>query len=304
MSWSCVASFTGHHGAVYALIAAEHPGTFFSGSGDGHVVRWDLRFPDKGEVVVDVGKAVFTLHLTKDRRTLFVGHEAGGLHVIDLKEREETQLFKVHRKGIFSIVALPGDRIAVAGGDGSISVWKSGTSASGSATLDLQRQIPLCEEKVRGFALNAKRTLLAVACGDGSVRVLDTKNFNETHTLAAHEGGCNSVAWHPRKPVLVSGGKDGHLRTWNSDDKFRALHAITAHKGSIYCVAFNASGSLCATSSRDKSAKLWDANSFDPVVKLDVCSKGHTHSVNALLWLGEELLTSSDDKRIIRWGSR
>ena len=82
MSWGSIASFIGIRGSVYTLVPAEHAGTFFSGSGDGRVVRWDMRFPEQGEVVVDVGKAVFSLWFDSVRHMLFIGDEAGGLHVI------------------------------------------------------------------------------------------------------------------------------------------------------------------------------------------------------------------------------
>lgn len=289
------ARFTGHQGPIYTLAAGDAPRTFLSGSGDHRVVRWSLDDPGQGTLLANAKAAVFALTMAADGHLLLIGDEHGGLHVIDRTEAAETQLEHVHRKGIFAIVPLSEERLACAGGDGSISIWQVGTG------LSLLRRIPLCEEKVRGLALSPAGDLLAVACGDGTVRVLDTMDLNERHTLQAHERGATSMAWHPHKPALLSGGKDGHLRLWRSDRGFAPLLDLKAHSGAIYAITFDAEGRQCATASRDKTVKVWDARSFDVRTRLDRAAGGHTHSANALCWLGPTLLSGGDDRHVIAW---
>lgn len=293
--------FTGHTGAVYALARYGAPGTFLSGSGDGTVVRWDRAQPDKGELLVRTDQAVFSLfHHTAERdpgsQRLFIGGEHGDLRVVDLDERKEMQLIRAHQRGIFRIVALPGERIACAGGDGVLSIW----SIRGGR-IALLRPIPLEEGKLRDLALDATGAHLAVACGDGTVRLLSASDFNELHTLEAHVGGATAVAWHPYKPVLATGGKDGHLRLWHTGEGLRPLQDIAAHRSTIYTIAFRPDGQQCASTSRDKTAKLWDAGSFDPIVRLDRQAGGHAMSVNAALWMEHQLITAGDDRRILSW---
>jgi WD repeat-containing protein 61 len=293
--------FTGHKGPVYALCTAPQPGSFLSASGDGSVVRWNLNDPENGITEARVGRAIFAMHRA-GKELLYIGDEDGGLHVVDLATRKEMQLERAHVKGIFAIQELPDGRLVVAAGDGSISIWTTGGERD--HRIALQRKIPLSDEKVRGLALNADGNLLAVACGDGSIRILESTDFNELRTLAGHEKGANCVAWHPEKPVLVSGGKDGHLRLWRTDAGFEQLHAFPAHKDTIYSIAFSPDGTRCATASRDKSAKSWDGNSFNRLSKLDRSAGGHGYSVNVVLWLdGDYLLTGSDDKAIVAWKS-
>lgn len=291
--------FLGHKGSVYTLCAAAEAGSFFSGSGDGSVVRWKVDAPETGVTVARTGRAIFAAHLHA-QHILLIGDEDGGAHVVDLQERREVQLERAHVKGIFSILSLRDGRIVMAGGDGSVSIWT--VAAAGSdGLIALQRKIPLCDEKVRGLALNADGTLLAIASGDGTIRILDTTDLNERFTVEAHDRGANCVAWHPTKPALVSGGKDGHIRLWRTDD-LTPLHAFPAHKDTIYDLAFSPEGKRCATASRDKTAKVWDAETFDPLRRLDRAAGGHGYSVNALLWLGPDaLITASDDKAIVAW---
>lgn len=288
--------FSGHKGAVYALCAGTE-GHFHSGGGDGLVVRWQLDRPDEGELIADVNAAVFALAQSPDGRLLYIGDEHGGLHVIDLHLRKEVLLEQLHRKGIFRITPLADGRLLCSGGDGVLSVW----TMENADVPNVQRHIPLSDGKLRDHALSPDGARIAVACADGHVRVLDAVDLNERHTLPAAAEGASCVAWHPQKPVLLAGGKDGHLRFWHSGEGFRPLHTLAAHSGSVYAIAFSPDGTRCATVSRDKTAKLWDAGSFDALTRMDRAAGGHTHSVNAALWMGEALLTAGDDKRVIRW---
>jgi WD40 repeat protein len=305
--------FSGHRGPIYALINASGADEFYSGSGDGLVVKWHTARPDIGSSVADVGQAVFALALLPGHEVVLAGTESGDLHVVDLRTRSEVQLLKVHSRGLYRILVLPDQRIVCAGGDGSISIW-----LHNKGRLELLRHIPLSEGKLRDLAISANGNELAVATGDGTIRILDTVLFNELFTLepsatnAPRNGGAtddaligiSALAYHPAKPVLISGGKDGYLRSWRSNYSYRSLLHIPAHKGTVYQIAFSPDGARCATASRDKSAKLWDANTFDPHLRMDRSAGGHTHSVNAVLWIGQLLLTGSDDRRILGWKTR
>jgi WD40 repeat protein len=300
---------SGHRGPVYALEPGTATGSFFSASGDGLVVRWNIAAPDHGEQVVDAGQAIFSMHHSPQRNMLLLGTEGGDLHVIDLAVARETQLIRMHHKGIFRIMSLDADRFVCAGGDGYLSCWQW---TDGRAQL--LRSIPLGEDKLRDLALSPDGSSLAVAVGDGTIRILDTTLFNEAHTLIADTPkkgsvpgdeerhlGISALAYHPSKQVLVSGGKDGHLRLWHVGDEYRAILAMPAHKGTIYAIRFSPDGGICATASRDKTAKLWDPSDFSPLARLDRDRAGHSHSVNALLWCNDLLLSAGDDRSIRAW---
>ncbi len=295
MAWKRDAMFTGHRGAVYALQGTSNPNLFLSASGDGKVVRWDMRMPDHGEQVADALKPIYSIHYDNERKLLFIGNSEGGLHMVDLQEGEELRHLQTHRLGIFRIIPMGRDRIACSGGDGSISVWKV-------PTMELERQVPLSEEKVRGLATSPDGSLLAIASLDGRVHVLKTMDLNTVQIIEAHERGAASVCWHPSKPALVTGGRDGHLRFWRSDAGFTPIQAVPAHRANIYGISFSPDGRLCATTSRDKSVKLWDSSTFDPLERFELKQGGHTHSVNTLHWCADgKLLSAGDDRTIRAW---
>jgi WD40 repeat protein len=296
VQFNASARFTGHRSGIYALIPGDAPRSFLSAGGDGQVVRWDLDRPDDGELIASVDRPVFALAHDHERQLLLIGKDDGRLHVLDLSTRKERHLFAVHRNGIFSIVALPGGRFACAGGDGSLSIWSSDP-------VELVRQIPIADEKLRDLSIGGDGNWMAVADGGGMIHLLETVDLNEHHRVNAHDGGSTAVIFHPGKPAVLSGGKDGHLRTWGIDG-LRPIHAFPAHAGTIYRIRFDPTGTICSTAGRDKTVKLWDAATLDPQGRFDRSSNGHARSVNALLWIDGTLISAGDDGRIIAWGRR
>jgi WD repeat-containing protein 61 len=290
-------TFQGHKAAIYSLCQGLERGTFLSAGGDGIVVQWHLDAPNDGLGVVNVGEPVFSLQTIQRRSLLLIGTGAGRLVVVDLHTRREIQTLSVHTKGIFRITLLDDYLLACAGGDGTLSIWRIADDVS--SPLALVRRIPLCEEKLRDIVLSSDRQRMIVACGDGSLRELDFPQLNERQRFDGHAKGANCAVFHPSKPVVVSGGKDGQVKVWHADGRL-ALE-WPAHKGSVYITSFDPSGRFLVTAGRDALLKVWEANTLDARMRSAREKNAHTHSINTLLWVGDLLLTASDDRRVQGW---
>ncbi|MEZ4807051.1 MAG: hypothetical protein R2815_06185 [Flavobacteriales bacterium] len=296
-AWVPVAAYTGHKSAVYAL-CPDGPDHFLSAGGDGLVVHWERDRTEEGDALVDVGEAVFSLCALPELGLLLIGTGTGRLVVIDRRTRQEVQAITAHAKGIFRITPLPGaGTIACAGGDGVLSTWDLVDDRA--RPLSAARRIPLCEEKLRDVVVSPNGERVVVACGDGSLRELDLPALNECQRFDRHERGANSVMFHPDKPVLISGGKDGLLKVWRADGGL--LLDLAAHKGSIYCAAPDPTGRTIVTAGRDALVKVWGAQDLAPIRRSGRERNAHTHSVNTMLWSGTTLLTGSDDRTIKAW---
>ena len=287
-----------HAQGVYALANGRFPNTILSGSGDRFVAEWNMESLLPEAFSVKMEQSVYAVKCIVEKQMLTVGTSAGNLHVIDLSAKTELKNLELHEKGIFDLVYLRDAELLISfGGDGLMAVWDINS-------WELKLQFLLGDGKLRRGRLNKDESLLAVACGDGSIRIFETAFFNELYTFEAHESGVNSLAWHPTKPLLISGGKDAHLRFWNTDDGFAEVRSIPAHNFAIYDIVFSPDAQFCATASRDKTIKIWDASSFDKPLRIDrKTHASHSHSVNALLWsdFDGRLYSAGDDRSIMVW---
>ena len=82
-------TLTGHNDCIYALAEGFDPQFFYTGSGDGMVVEWDLLNPKDGKLIAKLPHSVYALEVDKENKLLFIGHNFEGIHVIDLQENKE-----------------------------------------------------------------------------------------------------------------------------------------------------------------------------------------------------------------------
>lgn len=288
--------FKGHNHSVYALCEALRPGYFYATGGDRLVVEWNLAHPADAGVIARSISTVYSIAVIPEQHILVIGQAQGGLHIIDLDQKKEIRYLTVHHSGIFCIKYDPvNNRLFAAAADGCISVWNT-------TTWELIRKIKVAEEKIRSLDISPELNLVAIACSDANVYLLDYTTLSPVHHFNAHAWSTNAIAWHPTHPWLITGSKDAHIRIWNAEKNYEMIGNIPAHNYAIYAIGFSPGGLYMATASRDKTVKIWDAENFNILKRLDIAAGGHTHSVNTLLWLSSgELLTAGDDRKIISW---
>ncbi|HNR54553.1 MAG TPA: hypothetical protein PKJ19_05250 [Flavobacteriales bacterium] len=290
-------SYEGHKGAVYALCAVDED-TFLSAGGDGIVVRWRTDAPEQGEALINAGEPVFSLAYDHVHDLVLVGTGSGRLLSVSAKSRSVVE-DGTHVKGIFRILQYGEHGLFTAGGDGMLGSWT--WSDAGAGSYRKLRSIPLSAEKLRDLELFGGAEEMAVAAGDGTIRILRARDLNEVARADGHEGGATAVIRHRMKQALLSGGKDGHIKVWRLDGSL--VHSVAAHKGTIYSVITDPAASYILTAGRDALLKVWNAETLEPTHRSKRDRSGHTHSINAMITCGGLILTGSDDRRIRGWRS-
>jgi len=96
-----IGTYSGHRDCVYVLEKSGDSNRFFSAAGDGMVVRWDMNNPDQGELIAKVDNSVYAMSYVQEREWLLIGQNFKGLHVIDLKKKEEIRNLHFTESAIF-----------------------------------------------------------------------------------------------------------------------------------------------------------------------------------------------------------
>jgi len=273
------------------------PNSILNGSSDRMVAGWDLEQRVAQSFSIKLENPVYSLLHLPEHKQLLIGQGKGGIHIIDLAQKQEIRHLALHTQGIFDLKYHPGsDTVLALSADGFISIWNR-------LDYSLIRHIPIGDFKLRKADYSPDGKTMALSGADGRLRIFETEMYNELFTFDAHEKSSNIVKFGPQNKWLVSGGWDGFLRFWNPAADYKMVREIPAHNYAIYDIAFSPDLRFCATASRDKTIKIWDLATFDVLSKLDAKSGGHSHSVNALHWSNFEnlLISGGDDHKIIAW---
>ncbi|MGB1032241.1 MAG: hypothetical protein ACPGWM_06490 [Flavobacteriales bacterium] len=290
-----VSEMKGHSGPIYSLEQGKSPKSLFTCSGDSFVAEWDIEKMEPTPFSIKLETPAYSLLHDTSFKRLLIGNSVGEIHVIDLVQKTESRFLQAHHKGVFAFAMVAQEGwIISAGGNGNLAVWDR-------ESLNFVRHVSLPPAKIRSLLYLEEKNELWVAQGNGMIHVLDLPYFNTKASFMAHEEGANSLVYYREKDVVISGGKDAHLRVWKAENKDEVL-SMPAHNFGIYSLYIK--GNTMISVSRDKAIKLWDLNDFSHIETIKrPKEESHTHSINALYYSTEMdvFITAGDDRRIIKW---
>jgi WD40 repeat protein len=143
-----------------------------------------------------------------------------------------------------------GDRIALGGNDGSITLW----TRTGQRLQTLSGHTG----SVHGLAFSPDGTLLVSGSHDGTIKLWQPDG-TLVNTLTHHNGPVESIAFSPDGKAFVSGGYDKTLVLWSRDGAL--LDILRGHQGPIWGVAFSPDGATIASGASDNTVLLWQTQS-------------------------------------------
>ncbi|KAJ1673818.1 rRNA-processing protein utp21, partial [Spiromyces aspiralis] len=172
----------------------------------------------------------------------FIGTSAGYVDVINMQSGRHRKRLEGHER---TVTAVQCDRINhfvyTAGLDKTVKVWDFATSK-----LIASIQLP---SSVSTLLLHRDSDLLAAACDDMVIRVIDAESHKVVRLFAGHENRITDIAFSPDGRWLVSASLDGTIRTWDLPtgymiDGFRVPSVPIS-------LAFSPTGDFLATSHMD-----------------------------------------------------
>ncbi len=284
----------GHKQGVYALLNLRGSSVIVSAGGDGAVVKWDL--DENGPVRMNPEPSVAGVLFAQLLEPVFCLMEGldgviwagtqGGL-VFKLVSGEAPRMIKLGTSSVFFISRWMDGRIAVGLGSGEL--------------VFLDDELQLLDRKSLGK--KSLRCCLGdrglIGGSDGLIWRLDSQG----DILKRWDANSPSVFClaEDSEGDIVSGGRDALLMWMGEDGGLK--QEVKAHLFTIHALAGSDLGWL-ASGSMDKTVKVWDRNSGALLKVIDrekYPSRGHSHSVNALCWVGRLLASAGDDKIIRIW---
>lgn len=289
-------SLTGHNDSVYCLERSQYDSGFFSAAGDGMVVYWDLKDPENGQLIAKLPNSIYGLHYSDLTNTLIVGHNYDGIHLLDWENKKELGSLKFTEEAIFSIQSF-GDFLYIGDASGLITVVEM-------KSLTIVDKLRHSQKSVRSIAMNPTAPEIAVGYSDHKIRVFDREDRSLKYELEGHANSVFTTVFSPDGQLLLSAGRDAHIKIWDTKAGYLLLDDIVAHMYAINHLDFSPDGKHFVTCSMDKSIKVWDAQTFRLLKVIDKARHaGHGTSVNKLLWSEHEntLISASDDRTISVW---
>ncbi|MCW5910037.1 MAG: WD40 repeat domain-containing protein [Cyclobacteriaceae bacterium] len=292
-------AFTGHRDCVYTLAPAGTDAVFFSGGGDGMIVKWDLDQPNEGDLVARLPNSVYAIRYDTKSDLLIAGHNYEGIHLLDWQQKKEVASLKFTSAAVFDITTFEDD-ILVATGEGMLVVIDRNN-------LRIKTKLAPSEKSARVFAINPETGDVAVGFSDNFIRVFSLRDYKLKHEFQAHANSVFALAYTPDHNFLISGSRDARLKAWDVRAGYRQAGEVVAHLFAINHLVFSPSGEYFATGSMDKSIKVWKADELKLLKVIDKARHaGHGTSVNKLLWTSHhnQLISASDDRSVSVWGIR
>lgn len=287
---------TGHQNPIFCAELSQKPGILFTAGNDKGLVEWSLTQQAFIKVMFPVAASVYAVHCPVGLPLMFTGLRSGEVLVFNFIEQKITHTLRHHTKPIFDIKSLNDKgELLVASEDGTISVWSL-------TDMSLLHHFLVSGDTIRSVAINPVKKQMALGCRDNHVRIFSTDDYTHAATLTGHTMAVFTTQYANDGTYLVSGARDAQLKIWDANT-FELIKSIPAHMFAVNHIAFHPTQPYFATASMDKSIKIWGSDDFK-LYKIISREKGlpsHLLSVNKLAWNGNQLISVSDDKRVLVW---
>jgi WD40 repeat protein len=300
-----VGTLSGHTQAIYALSRLNER-QFISAGGDGMLVKWDIENFDRGQALAKTPEVIFCTAYHANSHSIICGTMPGGVYWIDLNNERILKNVLHHIGGTYAVLTH-GNSVFTAGADGIVTCWDA-------TSLEKKFSIKCSAHGIRCLFITDSMFLYAGDQGGNLISVrLDSGAIEKNATNKKEQSGLSNIKLHSQslftiwldevQKMIYTGGRDAKLKCLHMKD-MNILQSVDAHWFTINrLIELEGTGTI-ATASRDKTIRIWDKANLKllhTIKRTD--GKGHTHSVNNLIWFASQklLISCGDDRQIMMY---
>lgn len=274
-----------------------------TGHGDGTLQLWDRETGQGihtwGQRLGPLGNghqgAVTAVTFHPEGRQLWSGGQDGTLRQWDLAEYRLLNTLE-HAGWPITALVITGQQLITAATDGHIRLWAM-------PELELVGDWVRHQGKVTDLALSPNGRRLASTGDDGTLRLWELPSGQLIHTWMqdtkprTKAPSLLTVAFHPQRPDLITGGETGAVTVWSLENLAR-FYTLSHHQDAVTAVACWPGGDWLAIGSADGQVHLWQWETKRRIAVLN-----HDWAVSALAFDAQEpiLVSSSRDQTLRIW---
>ncbi len=125
-----------------------------------------------------------------------------------------------------------------------------------SRTGESTSSLPKGDSGLFGICYHPSQPVVALACEDSSVEILDLESKQVIHRLIGHRDRCYRVAFSPTGTQLASCSGDGTVRLWNTESGTQ--EAVLRARKDLMNVAYTPDGRYVVANGYDQAIQYWD----------------------------------------------
>ncbi len=227
-----------------------------TGGKKGVVAVWDVK---TGKRVITLGEefeSIGAADITPDYKRIAIGTRERRVKIYDTATGRKLSEIKKHTDWVTSVAFSP-DGVLLATGDrnGGAYVWET---ATGGEFYNLKGH----EKRVASIAWRSDSNLVATGSEDGNWIWWEMVNGSQVKKQGAH-GGVLTLGF-ANDGRMVSGGRDGHVRIWDSSGK--QVRDWVAGGGMVLSARFTQEGKTVITGTSAGDIRIWDAAKDSPAL--------------------------------------
>eukprot|EP00475_Leptophrys_vorax_P006353 TRINITY_DN13920_c0_g1_i1.p1 TRINITY_DN13920_c0_g1~~TRINITY_DN13920_c0_g1_i1.p1 ORF type:complete len:517 (-),score=126.83 TRINITY_DN13920_c0_g1_i1:54-1496(-) len=237
-------------------------------------------------------RPVNSLCWTPEGRRLISGFHSGEITLWDGLQFNFVTIMQAHSDPVRCLTwSHNGEWLVSADDGGTVKYWQS--------TMNNVKAFNAHRDPIRGLTFAPTDVKFATSSDDRTVKIFDFATCQEEMVMTGHGWDVKCVHWHPKKGLLVSGGKDNLIKLWDPRTG-KELGTMHGHKNTVSRVLWNQNGNWFVSASRDQLIKLWDVRMMREIYTY----RGHQHEVTSIAWHPhtEELFASGDfEGNVLFW---